>query len=358
MACSYVRTLRQETQLPPVVQEIKAVLAELSDVDDELIEALRGPVRRGPHGYDPEILWHCYIAYYLLGRPSVSDLIRLLHDNPYIAKACGIESPEGIPSQPTFSRFFTRLAKQLMRARVNRVFQRLNRKFYATLPGYGKSVAIDSTDIKAWSNGGHAEPTDKDAGWTVKADTNGRGKFTWGYKVSVLVDTTYELPLAVSVMSGNCNDHNAAPVLLRQARWINGKFHPQYVIADAGYCSEKLRNLIRRQYRATPIIKTNAGHKRAVIAYPEDAEWQLIYDRRTSVERVFSRLKAHRKLNSLRVRGINKVRVHCLLSVIVLQAHALASGRRASVRRVVGQKWPTNELTKVNAERLIAQATA
>jgi hypothetical protein len=344
MAYSYVRTLRQEAQLPPVVQEIEAVFHELAQCDEELLAALRGPRRRGPHGYDPEILWHCFVAYYLLGRPSVSDLIRLLHDNPYIARACGIDSE--IPSQPTFSRFFTRLSRQSMRARVNRVFQRLNRKFYAAFPDYGKSVAMDSTDIKAWSNGGHKTPTDKDAGWIVKADTNGRGKFTWGYKVSVLADTTYELPLAVNVMSGNRNDLNAAPVLLRQARWINSRFHPQYVIADAGYCSEKLRNLIRRQYRAVPIIKTNASHRKAVIAYPEGDEWQLIYDRRTSIERVFARLKAHRKLNSLRVRGINKVKVHCLLSLIVLQAHALASGRRASVRRVVGVKWPTKQLVK------------
>ena len=346
MAYSHIRTLRQEAPLPPVVQEIRAVLAELSDVDEELIEALRGPVRRGPHGYDPEILWHCFVAHYLLGRPSVSDLIRLLYDNPYIARACGIDSPEGIPSQPTFSRFFTRLSKQLMRARVNRVFQRFNRKFYAALPDYGKSVAMDSTDIKAWSNGAHKVPTDKDAGWTVKNDTNGRGKFTWGYKVSLLVDTTYELPLAVNVMSGNRNDLNAAPVLLSQARWINGKFRPEYVIADAGYSSEPLRRLIHKQFHGNPIIKTNPTHKKAIQAHPEDAEWQLIYDRRTSVERVFSRLKANRKLNSLRVRGINKVRVHCLLSVIVLQAHALASGRRASVRRVVGQKWPTKQLTR------------
>jgi len=344
MAYSHIRTLRQETPLPPIVQEIKAVLAELSDVDEELIEALRGPVRRGPRGYDPETLWHCYVTYYLLGRPSVSDLIRLLHDNPYIARACGIDSSRGIPSQPTFSRFFTKLSKRLVRGQVNQVFHRLTRKFYRILPELGKSVAMDATDIKAWSNGGHKEPTDKDAGWIVKTGTNGRGKFTWGYKVSILVDTTYELPVAVHVMSGNRNDLNAAPALLSQARWINGRFHPQYVIADAGYSSEALRHLVRRQYRGVPIIKTNPTHKRAVKAYPEDAEWQDIYDRRTRIERVFSRLKANRKLNSLRVRGINKVRVHCLLSVIVLQAHALATNRRASVRRVVGQKWPTKRL--------------
>ena len=341
-----VRRSRQGSPLPPVSQEIKAVLAELSECDNELLEALRGPVRRGPHGYDPEILWHCFVAHYLLGRPSVSDLIRLLHDNPYIARACGIESPERIPSQPTFSRFFAKLSRQFIRAQVNRIFHGLTQKSYRTLPDFGKSVAMDATDIKAWSNGAHKRHTDKDAGWIVKKGTNGRHKSTWGYKLSLLVDTTYELPLSMKVVSGNTHDINVAPTLLNQARWINHKFHPQYVLADTAYCSEAIRHLIRRQYNATPIIKTHPSHKRAVQAYPEDAEWQLIYDRRTSVERVFSRLKANRKLNSLRVRGINKVRVHCLLSVIVLQAHALASGRRASVRRVVGCAWPTKPLVK------------
>ncbi len=346
MACRNVRTLRQRPQLPPVVQEIKAVLDELSEHDDELLEALRGPRRRGRPGYDPVILWHCFVAYYFLGLPSVSELIRRLYDNPYIARTCGIGSPEEIPSQPTFSRFFAKLSERIMRGRVNRIFQSLNRKFYRMLPGYGKSVAMDSTDIKAWSNGSHRVPTDKDAGWIVKRDTNGRGKFTWGYKLSLLVDTTYELPMAWRVTGGDTADIKAASPLLCQARWITDKFHPQYVIADAGYCCEALRRQIRRQFRSMPVIKANSGHKRAVEKYPEDDEWQEVFDRRTSIERVWARLKAHRRLNSLRVRGISKVKVHCLLSVIVSQAHALATGRRAVVRRVIGPRWPTRKLMR------------
>ena len=346
MAYTNVRTLRQEGKLPPIVQEIKAVFAQLSECDREFVEALRGPVRRGPRGYDPEMLWHCFVVCYYLGRPSVSDLIRLLEDNPYIARACGIKSPEGIPSQPTFSRFFAKVCKRLMRGQANQVFHRLTQKLYSTFPDFGKSVAMDATDIKAWSNGKHKIPTDKDAGWVVKPATNGRKKHVWGYKVSLLVDTTYELPLAINVMKGNRNDQNAASVLLSQARWINGKFHPKHVIADAGYCSEPLRRLIRNQYHATPIIKVNLSHKKAVEAYPEDAEWQDVFDRRESVEHVFSRLKDFRKLNKVRVRGINKVKVHCLLSVIAFQAGALATNRRACVRRVVGQKWPTKQLMR------------
>ncbi|MBI4338733.1 MAG: hypothetical protein HY680_02125 [Chloroflexi bacterium] len=41
-------------------------------------------------------------------------------------------------------------------------------------------------------------------------------------------------------------------------------------------------------------------------------------------ERGFGRLKGHRKLNYVRVGGINKITVHCLRAVIVFQAQALA----------------------------------
>ena len=332
MAYEHGKVYSTEEQVPPVVTELEAIFKELPD--EELLAKLAPKRRFGRPGYSPEILWHCFIAYYYLGIPSVSDLIRLLYDNPYIASACGIDSPAGIPSQPTFSRFFTKLSWPMYKAAVNQVMYRLTRRLYAIYPDFGKSVAIDASDIKAWSNGAHRKPTDKQAGWIIKADTNGRGKFTWGFKLSLMVDTETELPLAVKVTSGNVHDLKAAPSLLHQARKINSKFHPRFVICDSGYSSEPFRRLIRRQYRAQPIIKVNRAHKRATIAYPETPEWQLIYNRRTSVERVLGRLKGHRKLNSIRVRGIQKVTVHCLLSVIVMQAQAIATGSMALMRKV------------------------
>lgn len=332
MANTNTKIINGNTQVPPITYELEAVFKELPD--EELLTKLKGPKRRGRRGYEPSILWHCYVAYYILGLPSVSDLIRLLYDNPYIAATCGIDWPAGIPSQPTFSRFFTKLSKRQNKAEVNTIFHRLTRRLYSTLPEFGKSVAMDATDLKAWSNGAHEEPTDTNAGWVIKTDTNGRGKFTWGYKLSLLVDTTYELPLAIKVTSGNVHELKAAPVLLSQARWINSKFHPKYVIADSGYSSEKFRRLIRRQYRAIPIIKTNPAHKKATESYPETPHWQFIYNRRGSTERLFSRLKGHRKLNSIRVRGIRKVSLHCLMSVIVFQAQFLALRSGGFMRKV------------------------
>ena len=60
----------------------------------------------------------------------------------------------------------------------------------------------------------------------------------------------------------------------------------------------------------------------------------MIYNRRVAIERLNGRLKDHRKLNTVRVRGSFKVRIHALLSIIVCQAQALATESRASVRKV------------------------
>ncbi len=63
-------------------------------------------------------------------------------------------------------------------------------------------------------------------------------------------------------------------------------------------------------------------------------EWKMVYNRRTAIERLNSRLKAFRRLDSVRVRGRFKVRIHVMLAIVVVQAQALATGCRNSVRKV------------------------
>ena len=123
-----------------------------------------------------------------------------------------------------------------------------------------------------------------------------------------LADTTWELPIAVDVTTGNVHDVNKATPLLRQARYTDSRlFKPDYVICDKGYSSKKLRNAIRRQYFATPIIDPNPAHKTAYAETEKTPEWKMLYGRRTAIERLNGRLKAHRRLDSVRTRGIKKV---------------------------------------------------
>jgi len=126
--------------------------------------------------------------------------------------------------------------------------------------------------------------------------------------------------------------------LLSQARCTNRSFgsasvSPQYVMADKGYCGRDLMlRVIKKQYRATPIVQINRAHKtllREMGAEQQTPEWKALYAQRQAVERAFSRLKGQRSLNQIRVRHIRKVTCHCYLSLIAMQTAGLKTCQQA-----------------------------
>jgi transposase len=301
----------------PITQRLEAILNTIPE--EELLKALK-IYYAGRNGYTYKILWRTYVAMSALNLPSFAALIRTLENNPYIAQACGISGPEGIPSKFAYSRFMRKLQTRFNVKRIKDIMRNLTRECHATFPDFAKSVAIDATDLKAWSNGSKERKTDPDAGWVIKADSNGKKKFVWGYKLHLMVDAVYEIPVTANITKGNTSDVRKAGALLGDARRIL-KFHPDYVICDAGYSSQALRTLIKRQYRAEAIIKAPKTHKKWLA--DETPEWQLIFNQRTAVERVFGRMKNHRRLNNITVRRRLKVTIHSLIPVIVTQAVAL-----------------------------------
>jgi transposase len=317
--CDFI-TYGQTGAIPPIYRQLKSLFDTIPE--QELLDALKA-YYAGRNGYTLQVLWRTYVAMTVLNLPSFASLIRTLENNPFIALACGITSKEGIPSKFAYSRFMGKFTGRDSVALVKNIMNKLTLKCYETFPRFGKSVAIDATDLKAWANGGKHKKSDIDAGWVVKADTAGKRKYVYGYKMHLMVDTEYEIPITAGITKGNTNDVSYASRTLRQARFINSKFRPQYVICDAGYSSAELRHLINRQYRATPIIKPNKSH----VKWLGDVtpEWQEIYNRRTSVERVFGRMKTQRRLNNITVRRRWKVTAHSLIPVIVTQAMALTS---------------------------------
>jgi transposase len=303
----------------PVVRQLEALFDTVPS--QELLKALK-VYYAGRKGYTYGVLWKTYLAMTVLNLPSFAALIRTLQNNPYVARACGITNIEAMPSKFAYSRFMRKLQMPKNAVLVKNIMRTLTRRCYEAFSSFGKSVAIDATDLKAWSNGSKKRKSDPDAGWVIKGDSNGRRKFVWGYKMHLMVDTKYEIPITANVTKGNVADIRQATPLLSQARYITSKFCPNYVICDAGYSSEELRKVIKRQWRAQPIIKAYKTHKKWLAE--ETAGWQTIFNRRTAVERVFSRMKTQKRLNNITVRHRRKVTVHSLIPVIVTQAIALA----------------------------------
>jgi len=63
-------------------------------------------------------------------------------------------------------------------------------------------------------------------------------------------------------------------------------------------------------------------------------EWNILYSLTGSVERVFGTLKGFTALDCVTLRRLDKVEIHCLLSVIVMQAMALAKAKEETIGQV------------------------
>jgi len=116
-------------------------------------------------------------------------------------------------------------------------------------------------------------------------DNEGIGKSKGGNttKIHMAVDA-YGLPIEFDITGGEVHDCKAAPELIEKLPTA------EFTIADKGYDSEELRELIRKK-GSTPIIP----RKRNSIVGNADIDWCL-YKYRHLVENVFARLKHFRAI--------------------------------------------------------------
>jgi hypothetical protein len=104
-------------------------------------------------------------------------------------------------------------------------------------------------------------------------------------------------------------------------------FTPATVAMDMGY--DNARVYAECADRAVvPIIplRRDSGHRESSIPRGS-AEWRSLYRRRSAVEREFGRLKHHYALAMLRVRGIERVRLHADLTMLARLALAVNRAR-------------------------------
>lgn len=244
---------------------------------------------------------------------SRRKLVKLLESNEHLLRLCGFHKP---PAHNTFSKFVKRLGSD--------VFDGIFYELVAKIREYkevGKIVAIDSTLLKGyardWNNRGNSDP---DAKWGYSTTK----EWVFGYKVHLACDVELELPLAFTITPANVYDSQECFTLLSKLARQRIKF--EYVIADAGYDAKDNYYLISRLYHAVPIIAMNKRNlkksKREFENYlpiKRDTDlWKSFYQKRGSVERVFSRLKEELAIKMVKVRKIDNVKVHVATSLITM----------------------------------------
>jgi hypothetical protein len=195
--------------------------------DEKLMRTLEKHRGNGRNDYPVRAMWNSLLAGLVYKHSSITSLREELMRNASLLEVCGFEVFKGVdavPSADAYTNFFANLIK--FQDEVGKIFYELVKLVSENLDGFGKNLAIDSKVIPSRAN----RQTDKapdgrrdtDAGWAVKTythtDKSGK-KYTktksiFGYKVHLMVDADYELPVERKVTPGNVADITAAKELL------------------------------------------------------------------------------------------------------------------------------------------------
>lgn len=149
------------------------------------------------------------------------------------------------------------------------------------------------------------------------------------YRIHAAVCGVTGLPLAwrIETARSHASMHVASLLDAVAARG----FSPATVAMDMGYDNNRVyAECVERDVVPIIPLRRNSGQREGSIPRKSD-EWRSLYRRRSSVEREFGRLKHHYGLASLRVRGIERVRLHADLTMLGRLALALARTRTVPI---------------------------
>ncbi len=277
------------------------------------------------------------------------------------------------------------------------------------LPAYGRDLAIDASDMPAYANGQRyvskdstAERnwhTDPDASWGHRSAVSTRkGGGFFGFKLQMACCTGTGLPVAWRVETAKANESLFVAPLIdlakrRGALVATAAMDKAYDLGRVyEECAERDCEAIV-PLRATTAVKrgehlpptcshgvwTFAGsdRKRGAAKWrcptgecspastwrkasrlhpliPRETErWKASYRKRAAVEREFGRLKHEWALGPLRVRGLERVRLHTNLTILAKLACALAQVRAATSTPSLG----TGRAASRRASKKSRQAT-
>ena len=107
----------------------------------------------------------------------------------------------------------------------------------------------------------------------------------------------------------------------------------QRFVCPSGGCELRKRTGVR--YCDTEFDLEPSDDPRRFPPIPRQSkEWRNLYSRRQSVERCFSRLKQHRALDSHCRRGLRKVALHAMMTLVTMQAAAVVMAEAGEFERV------------------------
>ncbi|HXN36788.1 MAG TPA: transposase [Solirubrobacteraceae bacterium] len=361
----------------------RSVADQLSDILDSpdvsrLADQLQQTRWTGRPGYPIRSMIGMALAKSLYALPTWTRTVALVKEHSALA---AVVAPDGdVPSVYACYRFTAKLREHtdLLQGCIASVVKELKRRN----PLLGWDVAIDASDMPAYANGqrykykGGPERekySDPDATWGHRSAVSTRkGGGFYGYRLHMAVCAKTDLPLAWRVETAKANEIPTVGPLLDalKAHGIN----PETCAMDKGYdagtayeaCSTrgidpviclKETPAVKRGEHKPPTCEhgewrfAGADRKRGATKWRcptgkckpasvwikadrlhpliprETLRFKGLYRGRASVERGFGRLKNEWSLTPLRVRRIERVRLHADLTILSQLSCALSRER-------------------------------
>ena len=381
--------------VPKVPRSQAAELAALLDSAEirQLISVLEETRWTGRPGTPIRTLVGLALAKSIFGLPTWTRVVALVADHWKLQRVLGCEGNP--PSQWSLYRFTAKLRQnnEALQRCIDGVVEGLKAK----LPLYGRDLAIDASDIPAYANGQRFVSkgsevergwhTDPDASWGHRsAVSTRRGGGFFGYRLHAVVCTATDLPVAWTVETAKAHETRFVADLLDTSK-RRGAMAATAAL-DKGYDIQRIHDECMERdclplipLKQTPDVKrgehrppgcqhgvwTFAGADRkrgaskwrcptgecrpastwigASRLHPliprESKRFKAGYRKRAAVEREFGRLKTTWGLGPLRVRGLDRVRLHADLTILTKLACALARLRAASTARPASRPGST-----------------
>jgi hypothetical protein len=366
----------------PKVPPLSAVgqLAGLLDSPEiaALVSELEATRWTGRPGYPIRSMVGMALAKSIYAVPTWTRTVALVREHAALRFA--IAGGGEVPSVYAVYRFTAKLRtySDMLAACIDRVTASL----HAANPDMGRDVAIDGSDMPAYANGQRFVSkngpererfSDPDATWGHRSAVSTRkGGGYYGYKVHAAVCVVTGLPLAWTVETASAAETTFALGLIDAVR--ERGFAVKTAIMDKGYDNGPIHEgcMDRDVAPITPLRKTpavvrgehkpptcehgewtfaGADYKRRATKWrcptgecqpksrwvkadrlhpliPRETERSAkLYRSRGAVEREFGRLKHEWALLPLRVRGLDRVRLHADLTILAKLSCALARAR-------------------------------
>ncbi len=238
--------------------------------DEELMGTLENRRDNGRNDYPVRAIWNSILAGIVYQHPSIESLRRELMRNAQLRELCGFDLLKGIkavPSSNAYSNFLKLLFKH--KDLIEKIFFDLVDQLRKLLPDFGGILAVDSKAIKSRSRRtsnrrnidgrgeGDADKGVKTYKGKRKDGSEWKSVKSWfGFKLHLIVDAQYELPIDYRVTRASASDITVAKKMVRDLASSRPVVleNAEFMLGDKAYDDTDLITTLYDVHEIKPVI--------------------------------------------------------------------------------------------------------